>query len=62
QENGLYNLLASLYNSIPMNNMLTNTKQEDSDEFKVVILKRKHKNKFKIAILEENRSNKMNLK
>ncbi|CAG8805165.1 8353_t:CDS:1, partial [Cetraspora pellucida] len=58
QENGLHDLMASLYNNMPMVTMLTNTKQEDSDGFKVVISKRKHKHKSKIAILGENKSNK----
>ncbi|CAG8680506.1 11421_t:CDS:1, partial [Cetraspora pellucida] len=57
QENSLHGPLASLYNSAPIEDMLTNIKQ-DSNEFKVVVSKRKHKNKSKIAILGENRSNK----
>ncbi|CAG8544174.1 17016_t:CDS:2, partial [Cetraspora pellucida] len=62
QENRLHDPMASLYNDMPMIMMLTNTKQEDSDGFKVVISKRKHKLKSKIAILEENKFNKLNSK
>ncbi|CAG8764225.1 8597_t:CDS:1, partial [Cetraspora pellucida] len=35
QENSLHNPLASLYNSMPMDALSTNTKQGDSDGFKV---------------------------
>ncbi|CAG8819140.1 16986_t:CDS:1, partial [Cetraspora pellucida] len=62
QKNGFYNPIASLYNDMLEVMMLTNTKQEDFDGFKVVIFKKKHKHKSKIAILRENKSNKINLK